>query len=71
MFSTREWIGPIVDQTPSARLCPNCGQPMHLDRVVLRTGGLSDLTFKCGECWVAEDETSDTGRSTDGWRVRR
>lgn len=57
MFPIREW-GEAVDQTTDAPLCPNCGRPMHLDRIVLRTGGLSDLTFKCGECWVTELETS-------------
>jgi hypothetical protein len=59
MFPIREW-GPAVDQTTVPPPCPNCGQPMHLDRAVLRTGGLSDLMFKCGECWVTEEATSDT-----------
>jgi hypothetical protein len=61
MFPTREW-GPAVDQTTVPPLCPNCGQPMPLGWAVLRTGGLSDLTFKCGDCWVTEEATSDTVR---------
>jgi hypothetical protein len=38
-------------------LCPNCGRPMHLNRISHRTGGLADVrTFGCGECgvWVTE-----------------
>lgn len=50
-----------VDQTAVPPPCPNCGQSMHLDRVVRRAGGLSDLSFKCEECWVIEEATSDTG----------
>jgi uncharacterized Zn finger protein len=65
MFATPVW-GPAVDQATVAPQCPNCGRPMHLDRVVLRTGGLSDLTFKCGECWVTELETSCTKRGAGG-----
>lgn len=63
MLPTPAW-GPAVDQTTAAPLCPNCGRPMHLDHIALRNGGLSDLTFKCGECWVTELET--TRRSAGG-----
>jgi hypothetical protein len=66
MIPIPEW-GAAVDQTTVAPQCPNCGRPMHLDRIVLRTGGLSDLTFKCGECWVTELETGATkGRAGRG-----
>ncbi len=65
MFPTREWAQ-TVDQTTATPLCPNCGRAMHLDRIVLRTGGLSDLTFKCGACWVIELETTGSRRIAGG-----
>jgi hypothetical protein len=58
MFPTRQWVWPAVDQTTVPPLCPNCGRLMHLDRVVEENTGFSERTFRCGECWATEDETS-------------
>lgn len=53
----REWTQPAVDQKLLPPLCPNCGRPMHLDRPVQRSAGFSSMMFRCGECWVTEEET--------------
>jgi hypothetical protein len=60
MFQVRERRRPVLDWATSPPLCPNCGRPMHLDRVALQTGGQSELTFKCGECWVTQEEIGET-----------
>ena len=64
MFQIRNWR-PIFESSRAAPPCSNCGLPMHLDQVVLRSGGLSDQTFKCEQCWVTEEVTSNTARVAD------
>jgi transposase-like protein len=40
--------------TNPAPLCPHCGQPMRLARIVPRLGGLPELrTYECRACGVS------------------
>jgi hypothetical protein len=46
-------------------LCPNCGGPMHLVRVVPRAGGLPELlSFECNVCKVVVTEPAQTPSQT-------
>jgi len=61
MLVMRDSLQPSERPVVSRPLCPNCGRPMHLDRVTPRTGGLPELrSFKCGECGLWANEAAET-----------
>jgi len=60
MLMTRELLRSGDDRIASRPLCPNCGRPMHLDRITPRTGGLPGLhSYKCGECGVWTNKAAE------------
>jgi len=62
MLMTRELLPSGGDRIASRPLCPNCGRPMHLDRITPRTGGLPDLrSYKCGECGLWANQAAEAG----------
>ena len=57
MLDVETFTRQVGDHVPFRPVCPNCGRPMHLTRIMLGTGGLPDLgTFSCGECGVSLTE---------------
>jgi len=61
MLVTRHSLQPAKAPVLSRPLCPNCGRPMHLDRVTPRNGRVPELhSFKCGECGVWASEAADS-----------
>lgn len=58
----------IRDRTKTP-ICPSCGKPMHLARIIPGIGGLPELrVYSCRQCGVSLTEAEEPGEPVASYR---